>query len=273
MYSNSMTRINRSPDGGESAGNLGSSEGSQGSASGQNGAGASAGGESGAGQPQYVSKADFDALRNDFTSKISQFSRSNQSSDSSNKKPSDPSNPNIKDYDFQKDPEALDRYNRDVYKYHRHLERQEEAKEKGENEARDKARGTIQGHRQRMSEFQKANPEAAEALKKAGAVEVLDDVKFAVYASKSSAEIVHYLSQHKEVARELDEIAEVEGLDSLRYRVGEISATIKAEAKLAEAQAAAAKDRPPRQNFRGNSGSANRKPSLEERFSRFHSPK
>lgn len=223
----------------------------------------------GASAPQYVSKQDFDSFSSNFRRELQEsLSRFNQPKPESRGQ-GEPGEPDPSKYDFTK-PGELSRYNADLRKHFRHLDKQEEAAERAKSEGENRSKETLQGHRARMKDYFKDNPTAEEEIRKSGAVEVLEQVKMAVYASKNSPAIVHYLAKNKAVAQELDEILETEGIESVRERIGEIHATIKAEKQIAEATAKAAADRPPRQSFRGNSGSATKQLSAEERYARFH---
>lgn len=271
MYNSSMMhRVLRDPG---SEGGGGAAPAGNGGA--QGGAGASGAGDAGAqggGQqtPQYVSKADFDALRNEFSSQLSRFSQqARPESRPADGKSGDPSEPDPSRYDFQK-PGELSRYNADLRKYWRHLDKQESAEEARKKEAEEAPRRISQDHYKRVADYKKANPDYDTDRQKAGRIEMPPEVIQSIYGCDDSPAIQHHIFKNPDLAQELTFIAESQGMDALRYRLGKISASIEAEAKIAEANAKAASDRPPRQNFRGNSGSANRTPSMEERFARFN---
>lgn len=268
MYAYGMhNRILRDPgaEGGGGAPAGGAAGGSAGAAAGAQGG--AAGGSSGASAPEYVSRQDFESFSQRIEQSLSSFSRPEPKRDEG--KSGEPKFPELADYDFKK-PGEVQRYEMDKRAYFRHLDKQEDAKEREKAEGEGRRKDAMMSHFQRMRDYEKQNPGAAEALRKAGATQVLNEVKEAIYASKSSAEIVHYLAQNKDVAAELNELAETDGLDAVRFRLGEVAATIRAEQKAAKAAEEAAKDRPPRQNFRGNTGTSKANKSHEERFSRFH---
>lgn len=274
MYTHGMNlRILRDPG---SEGGGGAAPGAAAGAQGGSAAGAGAqGGAQGGAAPEYVSKADFESFSQRMEQSLSRFSQppsDDRRSEGDKGKPGAPKFPNLSDYNFNK-PGEIERYENDKEDYYDWRREQKAEEKRKTSDAESATKRNLLSHFERMREYEKANPGANAALQKAGATQVLTPVKEAVYASRDSAAIVHYLAQNKETAMELNELAETEGMDSVRYRIGEIAATIRADAKAAKANEEAAKDRPPRQNFRGNSASANRKPSLEERFSRFHSPK
>lgn len=260
---NIKPRVLRSPEGGEGGG----------AAPEQGAGGVTDAGNQQASAPQapeYLSKADFDAFRNELTGHLSRLTPSQREErESKGDKSGAPTEPDPSKYDFTK-PGELTRYNQDNYRYFRHLDRMEEAKEAEAKQAQERLQATEKGHKARLAEYRKENPSFDEDMRKAGNIQVLNEVKAAIYASKNSPAIVHYLAKNKDVAQELNEMAEMEGVEEVRYRIGEISATIKAEKLALEANAAAAADKPPRQNFRGNSGSAHRTLSAEERYARFN---
>lgn len=266
MYSQSMIRIYRSPEGGEGGG-AGETSPAAGDASGASaGAGAAEGGAAGGSAPSYVSKTDFDSFANEIRQN---FSRFNQPKPEAAKAESGaPNEPDPSQYDFKK-PGELNRYNRDVYKYHRHLERQEEAQESAKTESEASRKKNETGHLQRVSEYRKANPEYDADLKKSGNIMVLDEVKHAIYASKNSASVLHYLAKNPGSADELDLLAQTDGIDAVRERVGEMAAEMRRAKESMGNTEAAARVRPPRQNLRGGASSGNRTLSNAERFERF----
>lgn len=273
MYAYGMNiRILRDP-GSEGGGGAAPAAGAQGGAAG--GQGGAQGGSQGGAAPEYLSKADFESFRNELTGHLSRLSRpepsDNHRSDGEDKgRRGDPKFPEISDFDFKK-PGEIQRYEdakADYYEWRREQRAEAKQREKSEKEAPMRAE---REHFTRLKDYRKENPDYDADMSKAGNIQVLDEVKHAVYASKNSPAVVHYLAKHKDEAAELNFLAESEGLDAVRERIGEISATIRAEKQAAKANEEAAKDRPPRQNFRGNTGTAKQGKSPEERFSRFHS--
>jgi hypothetical protein len=270
MYTHSMNlRILRNMAGGEGGAAAGAAAGA---AQGGAGEGAAAGGEGSQQAPQYLTKADLESFSGSFRSEIAQqLSRLNRPEPKAKaeKQGSDePNHPDPSKYDFKGDPQALTRYNEDLRKYFRAQDKREAAAEAAEAAKAEAPRKAFKEHKTRLDAYKKDHPEFEEDRKKAGAIQAMPEVSTAVYASKASPAILHYLIKNSDVVEELNEMAHDGDAGGIRERLGEISATIRAESKRVEAEAAAAKDRPPRQNFRGPSGPANRKASLEERFAR-----
>jgi hypothetical protein len=273
MYAYGMKfRIQRDP-GSEGGGGAAPAAGAQG------GAGAAAGGQ-GAGQagqgaaaPEYLSKADFESFRNELTSHLSRLTpaeRREEREERGSRDKGAPKFPELSDYDFKK-PGEIQRYEdakADYYEWRREQKSAEKDRERSEKEAPQRA---AREHATRLKEYRKENPDFDADMSKAGGIHVLNEVQTAIYSSKNSPAIVHYLAKNKSEAQELNFIAESEGVDAVRERLGEIAATIRAEKQAAKAAEEAAKDRPPKLNFRGNTGTAKQGKSPEERFSRFHS--
>ena len=222
--------------------------------------------------PEYLSKSDFDSFRSEITGYLQKLTPKQQAAqDAKEAKQDGPAKrPSPKDYDFDKDPEALQKYE-DALDDWRDARRQEKAtKERTENEAKERTEKTQKGHQARVLDYKKENPSFDDDVKKAGPLQGEPEVTQAVFSHPNSAAIVHHIAQNKAILDELNQISLTEGRESVLYRVGEIAADIKAAKKAQEATKAAAADVPPRQNFRGNSPSKDREPTPEERFSRFN---
>ncbi|HEY8994267.1 MAG TPA: hypothetical protein VIM71_06385 [Lacunisphaera sp.] len=267
-------RILRDPGseggGGAAPGGAAGAQGGTGAAAGGQGAGQAAG--QGSAAPEYLSKADFESFRNELTSHLSRLSRpepsEGRSSGGDKGKQGDPKFPELADFDFKK-PGEIQRYEdakADYYEWRREQKSAERDREKSEKEAPQRA---AREHAGRLKEYRKENPDFDADMSKAGGIHVLNEVQTAIYSSKNSPAIVHYLAKNKSEAQELNFIAESEGMDAVRERLGEIAATIRAEKQLAEANAKAAKDRPPRQSMRGPVADSKNNPSKEERYRRY----
>lgn len=259
MYDMHMIRIHRSPEAGEGGGLPAA-------------AAPQAAPESApAAAPEYLSKSDFDSFRSEITGYLQRLTPKQQAAqDAKDIKENGSKRPSPKDFDFEKDPEALQKYE-DALDDWRDARRQEKvSKEKAETEAKERSEKTQKGHQARVLEYKKENPSFDEDIKKAGPLQGEPEVTQAVFSHPNSAAIVHHIAQNKAVLDELNQLALTEGRESVLYRVGEIAADVKAAKKALESTKAAAADVPPRQNFRGNSPSKEREPSLEERFARFN---
>lgn len=261
MYSHLMHRINRSPEAGEGGGNLPESANPV-----ADPAAATA--------PEYVGKSDFEAFQNEFRQTIARLTPQQQAAQDrkeANGTPGAPSKPDASKYDF-KNPAELDRYNHDNYKYHRYLDRQEEAKETEAKQTAEKSKKDIQGHQARTSEYAKSNPGYVADIKAAaGKINVIDPVAKAIYGSKNGHLAVHYMAKNPGADQELNLLADSDGPDAVRERIGEMAAEMRAQAKALEGNAAAAGAKPPRFNTRGAATGGTHKPTAAERYNRFNS--
>jgi hypothetical protein len=265
MYSQHMIRLYRSPEGGEGgAGSEGAPAGDSGAAA---GAGAAESGAAGGQAPQYVSKSDFDAFASRFEQTLSRFNQPSAKSEPA--KAGEPKEPNLDEYDFKK-PGELNRYNRDNYKWLRSLEKAEEAETNAKTEREASIRKNESGHLQRVQDYRKSNPEFDADMKRAGNILVVDEVKHAIFASKNSAAVQHYMAKNPGAADDLNLTAQTEGLEAVRERIGEMAAEMRRTKESQSSTEAAARVRVPRQNLRGGSSSGNRTPSNAERFERFN---
>jgi hypothetical protein len=236
--------------------------------------GEAAGAAAGAGEqtpPEYLSKSDFDAFRQEITGHLQRLTPAQAArEEAKSQAPGEPQKPDVSKYNF-KDPAELDRYNRDNYKYHRHLDRQEEAKEAEKSQSADKAKKDMQSHQARVAEYGKTSPAFSADMKAAaGKINVTDPVARAVYGSKNGHLAVHYMAKNPGADQELNLLADSDGPDAVRERIGEMAAEMRAEQKLLEGTATAAGQRPPRQNLRGGGSNAGHEPTAEERYKRFH---
>jgi hypothetical protein len=231
-----------------------------------------AGGEgSGTPAPQYLTKADLESfsssLRNEFSQQFSRLNRPDPKPDSG--KQGEPGEPDPSKYDFKQAGE-LSRYNADLRKYFRHLDKQDADKEASEKAREEAPRKAFKEHKSRLDAYKKDHPEFEEDRKKAGAIQAMPDVSAAVYASKSSPAVLHYLIKNSDVVEELNDMAHDGDTGGIRERIGEIAATVRAEEKRLEAEAKAAGDRIPRQNFRGAGASPKKAVTAAERYARFN---
>jgi hypothetical protein len=257
MYSQDMMnrRLNRSPDVGEGGGNLPDSANPEAAPS--------------APAPEYVGKSDFDSFQSEIRTSLARLTPREQAAQDN--KQGDPQEPDVSKYNFS-NPAELSRYNRDNYKWLRHQDRAEEAKESEAKQSAEKAKKDIQGHQARTSEYAKANPGYAADMKAAaGKINVIDAVARAVYGSRNGHLAVHYMAKNAGADQELNILADSDGPDAVRERIGEMAAEMRAEAKALEGNALAASQKPPRFNTRGAATGGTRKPTAAERFERFHS--
>jgi hypothetical protein len=257
MYTHSMIRINRSPESGEGGGSLPES--------------ASPEAAPAAAAPEYISKSDFESFRNEITGHISRLTPKEQAREESKVDSGDPREPDASKYDFSK-PGELSRYNRDNYKWLRSQDRAEEAKESEARQAEEKSKKDIQGHQARTIEYTKTNPSYAADMKAAaGRINVIDAVAKAVYGSRNGHLAVHYMAKNPGSDQELNLLADSDGPDAVRERIGEMAAEMRAEAKALEGNTLAASQKPPRFSTRGTVTGAAKKPTAAERFARFQS--
>lgn len=216
--------------------------------------------------PEYVSKADFQAFQQNFERTISGLTPREAAAD---RKETGPKEPDPRNYDFTK-PGEYARHTRDVHKWNSHLDAQENKPAEEKRQAEQSVRESARNHAQRMADYREKNPGFDADLKAAaGKLNVLDDVKNAVYASKNSALALHYMAKNPDAAQELNFIYESDGIQAVRERVGEMAAEMRGQAKLAESQTEAAGQRPPRMNLRG--GVANKPAGTKDYGSVFKS--
>ena len=266
MYNSIMFKrlVYRSPDAGESAGEIESGAGEVIPAAGE--------GESAAQAPDYVRSQDFNAFAERMEANFAKLTPAQQAAQEV--KPSAPSQPDLNDtkkYDFKNDPNAAARYQQDFYKFMRSIEKTEEAAEKAKSDAAEKLQSNEKGHNARFADYTKSNPEFAADLKAAaGKINVTEPVKLAIYGSKNGPLAIHYMAKNAGAAQELNVLADSEGPEAVRERIGEMAAEMRKVSKETEAVALAAGQKPPRQNLKANAGSSDRSPSPEERYARHH---
>jgi hypothetical protein len=257
-----MNRINRSPDGGE--GNGGSAEDPLPAGN----AGDSTNLEAKA--PEYVGKADFEAFRNEFRQSIQRLTPREQAREDAKSDSKAPERPNPKDFDFVKDPTALQRYEDAISEFNFS---KWQAKQKTEGEATqavEREKSDARGHQSRVSDYAKENPSFAADMKAAaGKINVTDPVAKSIYGSKNGHLAVHYMAKNPGADRELNLLADTDGPAAVRERIGEMAAEMRGLAKQTEEVTHAAGVRPPRQTFRGGASSTPRTLSDAERFTRF----
>lgn len=261
MYSQHMNRINRSPDGGEGNGGAPAEEVP---ASGPAGDSTPPAGKA----PEYLSKSDFETFQNEFRQTIQRLTPREQAREDA-KTPTEAKRPNPADFDFQKDPKALEKYEDAMDEFRYQTRKTKEAGENAGREAEQRAQNNAQDHDSRVEAYRKENPDFAEALKAAGNIMVDESVKQAVFGSKNSHIALHYIAKNPDAARELNAIARSGDAADVRERVGEMVTEMKAQAKQADDNEKAASIRPPRQTFRGGASTGKRTFSDAERFERF----
>jgi hypothetical protein len=227
-------RINRSPEAGEAS--TGAAEES-----------AKAGGEGAA--PQYVGKAEFDSFRSELSQQFARLTPQERREENRNvsRETESPKEPNPKDYKFDQ-PGELTRYNRDNYKWLRSEERAVEDKENSTRQGQEQLRTNERAHNTRVMDYRKEHPEFDEDMKTAGPIQVLDQVKAAIFRSKASHEILHYMAKNRGTDQELNMLLESEGPEAMLERLGEIRASVKHESTVATANTTAAKAKPLRVN-------------------------
>jgi hypothetical protein len=256
-----MHRINRSPDGVDGGGLPPSATpeaaGSQTPAS---------------AAPEYLSKADFESKWSELQGTLQKLTPAQREAredakDAKNGKAEGVKRPSPKDFDFEKDPTALERYEdaMDEYRYQtRKAKEAEEGKVKSEEERREK---TFNGHKARVAEYRKENPTFDADAKKANLMSEPEATN-SIVAHKESPAIIHHMAKNPALMDELNQLALTGDTAGLHQRVGEIAAEIRAERKTLEANTAAAADKPPRQNFTKGSAGAKRELTMEERYER-----
>lgn len=250
-----MIRINRSPDSDPSTGAAGES--------------AAAGGEGAA--PQYVAKADFDSFRSELAQQFSRLTPQERREERNvSRETESPKEPNPKDYKFDQ-PGELTRYNRDNYKWLRSEERAGEEKESATRQSQEQIRTNERSHNSRVAEYRKEHPEFDADMKTAGPIQVFDQVKHAIFRSKSSDLILHYLAKNPGTDQELNILLESEGPESVLERLGEIKREMRADTVEKNATVKAASQRPLRVNTRGTSTDVPHKQDYAKRFESFRS--
>ncbi len=258
MYRMHMIRINRSPDGGEGNGGADAS----GDLSASSGAGegsADTGSAGGNAQPEYLTKSDFEAFSTRMEQTLSRLTPAQreareEKTDKDGDKPA--KRPNAKDYDFAKDPAALERYEDDMDSFRRSQWDADRQTKETARQAEERSQKNFQGHNARVAAYRKENT-SFDADMKSARIGVTDPVAAAVYASKNGHLVVHYMAKNPGTDQELNLLADTDGPEAVRERIGEIVSDMKAEQKLSEDTREAAGARPPRQNLRGGAGGSN----------------
>ncbi len=255
MYHMHMIRINRSPDGGEGNGGAGTS-GDISASGGAGEGGADTGSAGGSAAPEYLSKSDFESKWSELQSTLSRLTPAERREERQEKsgKPEAPKRPNPKDYDFQKDPSALERYEDAISDFNYSKYEAKRAEAETARQAEEKMQANVTGHNQRIQEYRKENP-SFDADMKSTPIRVTDPVAAAVYASKKNGVLaVHYMAKNPGTDQELNLLASTDGPEAVRERIGEMAHEMRAEQKLSEGNIAAAGARPPRQSLKGGAG-------------------
>lgn len=229
------------------------------------GEGQNAGGGEGAAL-EYLSKAEFEGFRNEVLSTL----KSGQDKSRDDDKPDEPDwsqAPDMEKYDFEKDPKGSSyKYMQDMYKHFQHLNNQESAKSDPEKAAKE----LEQTHLKRARDYIKENPEFDADVKKYGSPQLLNGVRYAIYAHPESASIGHYIIKNRKEAEDLEFIYQTDGQQALMYRVGELAAKVREEKSRAKANRDAASDGVPRMMSFGSEAAVPKK-SNEELYKEFHS--
>lgn len=263
MYNHSMPqRIHRSPDTGE-AGSVGGSAPDTGS-----------GDVAPASTPEYVSKSDFERFANDFGSFRSQMEsqyRRQAEPQKGEAKTETPMRPALKDFDFQKGEAEVQKYEDAMEAWRESVREAKRAEKDSARQSEEKAQKNAQGHNTRMAEYFKENPAARSDIEK-GRIRVLDPVRDAVYASRNGHLVVHYMAQNPGTDQELNMLAETEGPEAVRERIGEIVADMKRSAKEQEGNIVAAGQRPLRDRIRpGGQNKSEESQDYSKIFKKFRS--
>lgn len=260
MYPMTMHRINRSPEAGEGGGLPAAATPE-----------AVGSGTPAAATPEYLSKADFESKWSELGSRLDKLTPKQAAAEAKDGKPTTPQKPRISDYkmnpDNPKAEEELDRYNSDIYNYHRHMEREKDAKEASAKSAQERQEKTRKGHQARVAEYIKENPTFEADAKKANLMGE-EDVTQAIFSHKESPAIIHHMTKNAALVDELNQLALSGDVYGVHQRVGELAAEIRADRKALEANAEAAGTKIPRQTFNKGSAGAKKELTLEERYER-----
>jgi hypothetical protein len=217
-------------------------------------------------QPQYVDRAAFDTFAQEMRTN---FQRMPQPQAQAQQEQAEPTRPDAKKYNFDRD-EDIEKYQRDMYRWNKHQDAKDDEKTNSEKSQRETAITQYRGHQTRVAEYKKEHPDFETDLKSAvGKLNVLAPVERAVYASKNSALVLHYLAKNPGDVDDLNLLAETDGLEAVRERLGEMAAYMKTSQKEATGNERAAGARPLRTNLRGNATTSQRQPTMEERYKRF----
>lgn len=264
-YSMFQKRIYRSPDGIEGNGAGGTDYSASAVSAPSGGDGSATAPAAAAPVADSVRKSDFEAFASRMEQNLSRMTPRQEAEG-----PKAPGEPNVKDYDFQKPGELL-RYQRDNYNFFKHQDKEAEAKTSEATRAKETLQKNEVAHRTRYSDYLKANPDFSNDLKSAaGKINVTEPVKHAIFGSKSGPMAIHFMAKNPGADEELNLLADTDGPEAVRERIGEMAAEMRLQKKASEANTIAAGQRPPRQNLRGGSSSSDRKLTNAERFERFH---
>lgn len=259
MHNYSMIRVYRSPEAGEGGGIAPDA--------GAGDAGAQVAPEVKA--PEYLSKSDFEAFQSEFRNTIQRLTPKEQAKEDAKAAPTEPDSLDPK-YNKFATKEDLARYNRDNYQYHRSLDRAEEAKANEGKQSEEREKANARGHQARVNDYAKENPAFSSDMKAAaGKINVTDPVAKTIYGSKNGHLAVHYMAKNPGADQELNLLADSDGPEAVREKIGEFAAEMRAQVKQAEETSKAAGIRPPRQSFRGGASTTSRTLSEADRFERF----
>lgn len=261
MYTSNMNRIHRSPEAGEGGGNAPNPP---------------AGGDGGsanpsAAEPAWDARAAHESLANEMRQGFSRFNQPQRQEPPKGEGEKGPkSRPKVSDYDMSKDPNAWDKYQDDMEDWRESQREIKRTAAQAESTAKERGEKTLRGHQARVLEYKKENPSFDEDVRKAG-LQAEKEVSGAIFAHKESPAVIHHMASNPALLDELNQMALSGDADSIPYRVGEIAGEIRAAKKLQDANKNAAGDRPPRQNFRGNSAPKDREPTAAERYKKYNS--
>jgi hypothetical protein len=266
MYNHSMRYgINRSPDAGD-AGSVGGAAPVDTSTADVS--------VTPAATPEYASKSDFEKFRNDFgsfQSQIEGYFKKQPEARQSEAKTEAPKRPAMKDFDFTKGESEVQKYEDAMEDWRESVREAKRAERDSAKQSEEKAQRNAQGHNSRMAEYFKENPASRTEIEK-GRIRVLDPVRDAVYASRNGHLAVHYMAQNPGTDQELNMLAETEGPEAVRERIGEIVAEMKRNAKEQEGNIAAASQKPLRDRIRpGGQAKAEESQDYGKIFKKFRS--
>lgn len=235
---------------------------------GYNGSEGAVGGESGTPSNDFVPRKDFETVNgklstyerelSDLKQWRQQQSQASQQSSQSRQEPEPPKKPNVRDFDFTKDPEAIDRYNDQLFAWKMDsYEKSKAEKERPQIEAQ-KRTETLQKTQQNFNslsnEFEKENPGFKAKVATQGYPRTYDEVLPMILGSKQGPELVNHFYDHPEALSELNSIAIQEGVTAAAEYIGELRATLKNQKTVLNGNMDAASVRPPRGSLKGSVG-------------------
>lgn len=223
------------------------------------------GGEGAKPNNDFVPRKDFEGLNQKYGETERQLRELNQwkqeqsrSQQNSRSEPESPKKPNPKDFDFQKDPEALDRYNDQLFAWKMDAyEKSRAEKERPKIEAQRRTESlnrSVSNFTNLANEFEKENPGFKSKVATQGYPRTYDEVLPMILGSKQAAEVVNHFYQHPEALAELNSVAGQGGETAAAEYLGELRATLKHQKTIRSGNMDAAGVRPIRGNLKGSVG-------------------